>query len=142
MHLKCGTPGFHPWAGTIPWRRTWQHTPIFLPGESQRREEPSRRQSLGVAKSDTTEQLSTHTEYRELPLGLSDKESACQYRRYKRCGFDPWVGKILWRMKFQPTLAFLPGKYYTMDRGAWQATVYGVAKELLVPKRLMEYRGL
>ena len=25
---------FHPWVGKIPWRRTWQFTPIFLPGES------------------------------------------------------------------------------------------------------------
>ena len=26
--------GFHPWAGKIPWRRAWQPTPVFLPGES------------------------------------------------------------------------------------------------------------
>ena len=24
--------------------------------------------------------------------------------------FDPWVGKILWRRKWQPALVFLPGK--------------------------------
>ena len=28
----------------------------------------------------------------------------------RRCGFDPWVGKIPWRRKWQPTPAFLPGK--------------------------------
>ena len=28
----------------------------------------------------------------------------------RRCGFDPWVGKIPWRMKWQPTPEFLPGK--------------------------------
>ena len=28
-------PGFDPWAGKIPWRRAWQPTPVFLPGESQ-----------------------------------------------------------------------------------------------------------
>ena len=33
-----------------------------------------------------------------------------------RYGFSPWVGKISWRRKWQPTLVFLPG-------GAWQATV-------------------
>ena len=27
-------PGFNPWIGKIPWRRAWQPTPIFLPGES------------------------------------------------------------------------------------------------------------
>ena len=25
-------------------------------------------------------------------------------------GFDPWVGKIHWRRKWQPTVVFLPGK--------------------------------
>ena len=24
----------HPWVGKIPWRRAWQPTPVFLPGES------------------------------------------------------------------------------------------------------------
>ena len=26
--------GFDPWVGKIPWRREWQPTPVFLPGES------------------------------------------------------------------------------------------------------------
>ena len=26
--------GFDPWARKISWRRAWQPTPIFLPGES------------------------------------------------------------------------------------------------------------
>ena len=26
--------GFNPWFGKIPWRRAWQPTPVFLPGES------------------------------------------------------------------------------------------------------------
>jgi len=26
--------GFHLWVGKIPWRRAWQPTPVFLPGES------------------------------------------------------------------------------------------------------------
>ena len=25
--------GFNPWIGKIPWRKTWQPTPVFLPGE-------------------------------------------------------------------------------------------------------------
>ena len=40
----------------------------------------------------------------------SGKKSTCQYRRCKRCGFDPWVGKMPWRSKGQPTPVFLPGK--------------------------------
>ena len=46
------------------------------------------------------------------PGGTSGKESACQCRRHKRCGFDPWVGKILWSRKAQPATVFLPGKFH------------------------------
>ena len=38
------------------------------------------------------------------------KELSCQCRRHKTRGFDPWVGKILWRRKWQPTPVFMPGK--------------------------------
>ena len=51
----------------------------------------------------------------------SSKESAYQCRR---CGIDPW--KIPWRRKWKPTPVFLLGN--PMDRGAWRATVHGVAK--------------
>ena len=43
----------------------------------------------------------------ELLWWFSDKESTCQCRR---CSFDPWVGKIRWKKKCQPTPVFLPGK--------------------------------
>ena len=45
----------------------------------------------------------------------------------RRCRFEPWVRKILWRRKRQPILVFLPEKNL-MDRGAWWATVLGVAE--------------
>ena len=32
--------GFSPWVRKIPWRRAWQPTPVFLPGESPWTEEP------------------------------------------------------------------------------------------------------
>ena len=44
------------------------------------------------------------------PRWWSGKESTCQCRRCKRCGFIPWVGKIPWTMKWQPTPVFLPEK--------------------------------
>ena len=30
--------------------------------------------------------------------------------QWERSRFDPWVRKILWRRKWQPTSVFLPGK--------------------------------
>ena len=32
---QCWRLGFDSWAGKIPWRRKWQPTPAFLPGEFQ-----------------------------------------------------------------------------------------------------------
>ena len=42
------------------------------------------------------------------PGGVSGKEPIGQCRRHKRCGFDPWVGKIPWRRAWQCTPVFLP----------------------------------
>ena len=44
------------------------------------------------------------------PGGPSGKESACHCRRYRRLGFDPWVGKIPWRKAWQSSPLFLPGE--------------------------------
>ena len=46
-------------------------------------------------------------EAQDLPRRQSGKESACQCRRW---GFNPWVMKIPWRRKWQPTPIFLPGE--------------------------------
>ena len=63
------------------------------------------------------------TQYLVLPSDSDGKESSYN------AGFNSWVGKILWRRP--------PGKEYPLqyssqenpkDRGAWWATVHGVAK--------------
>ena len=43
--------------------------------------------------------------FQGLPWWFSDKEPAYRWRRLE---FDPWVRKIPWRRKWQPTLLFLP----------------------------------
>ena len=40
-------PGFNPWVGEIPWRRKWQPTPVFLPGESHGHRSLAGLQSMG-----------------------------------------------------------------------------------------------
>ena len=42
------------------------------------------------------------------PRGLISKEPTHQWRRHKRHGFYPWLGKISRRRKWQPTPVFLP----------------------------------
>jgi len=34
IYLQCRRPRFDSWVGKVPWRRKWQPTPVFLPGES------------------------------------------------------------------------------------------------------------
>ena len=46
----------------------------------------------------------------DFPGGTSDKELVCQCRRHKRRGFHPWLRKIPWRRKWEPTSVFLPGE--------------------------------
>ena len=53
---------------------------------------------------------SPHAYLEVLPRWHSGKKSTCQCRRFKRHGFDPWVGKMPWSRKWQPTPLFLPGK--------------------------------
>ena len=57
--------GFHTWVRKIPWRRTWQPTPVYLPGESPWTEEPGGLQSTGLQRVGheqlcTTTSLSIH----------------------------------------------------------------------------------
>ena len=70
-------------SSTLAWRIPW-------------REEPGRLQSMG---------WQSQTRLRDFTF--SGKESAYPC---KRPGMDPWVGKIPWRRKWQPTPVFLPGE--------------------------------
>ena len=64
------------------------------------------------------------------PGGTSGKELACQFRRCKKHSFNPQVRKIprvgnpLWYSRNGNPLQ------YSMDRGAWQAIVHGVARHM------------
>ena len=44
---------FDPWVGKIPWRRTWQLTPLFLPGESHGQRSLVGYSPWGLSKSHT-----------------------------------------------------------------------------------------
>ena len=53
-------PGFDAWVGKVPWRREWQPTPGFWPGDSHGPRSLGAT-VCGVAESDTTEQLHSNT---------------------------------------------------------------------------------
>ena len=51
-----------------------------------------------------------------IPWWFRGKEFTCQCRRH---GFNPWVRRIPWRRKWQPTPVFLPGRLH------WQKSLTG-----------------
>ena len=53
-HKRCR---FDPWVGKIPWRRAWQPTPAFLPGESHGQRSLAGYLPQGCKESDTTEAI-------------------------------------------------------------------------------------
>ena len=69
-------------------------------------EEPGGLQSMSHKVSDTTERLTLTvnietSQIKNLPANAGDIRDA---------GFNPWVGKIPWRMAWQPILVPLPGE--------------------------------
>ena len=87
------------------WRRKWQPTPVFLPGESQEWGILVGCHLWGRRESDTTEvtQQQQHT-YFVLPLWLRWCWICLQCRRLR---FDHWVRKISWRREWLPSPVFL-----------------------------------
>ena len=91
--LVKNPPRFNPWVGKIPWRWERLPTPVFWPGEFHELYRPW-----------------GHKNYL-WDTGSVIKESAFNagdHLQCKRPGFDPWVGKIPWRRKWQPIPVFLP----------------------------------
>ena len=52
---RCKRLRFDPWVKKIPWRRAWQSTPAFLPGESQGQRSLACYSSWGCKELDTNE---------------------------------------------------------------------------------------
>ena len=107
-------------SSVLAWRISWM-------------EKPGRLQSMGSHRvgqdwSDLAAAVSN------FPGGTSGKEPACQCRKRKSRRFDPWVRKIPWRRKWQPTSGFLPGESH--GQGSLVATVHSVSQSWTWLKRL------
>ena len=96
------------WASNIPydtasWR--WQ-----MP-HNHEGEQPTRGQSQSVPRQPCCFSLSIQYLKGEgvLPWWLRQYRICLQSRRP---GFNPWIGKILWRREWLPTQVFLPGEFH------------------------------
>ena len=85
--LQCRRPGFDPWVRKFLWRREWQSTQVFLPGELHGQRSPVGYSPWGRKESDTTEQLTyIHTKPR-----VWGKCVIC----FIRSGYGPsWINHI------------------------------------------------
>jgi len=64
--------------------------------------------------------------------GSDGKGSACNAGdRGSIPGANPWIGKIPWRRKWQPTPVFLPGKFH--GERSLVGTVHGITKSWTRP---------
>ena len=57
----CWRSRFNPWVKKIPWRRVWQSTPVFLPGESHGQSSLVDSNPWGRTETQL-KQFSTHTQ--------------------------------------------------------------------------------
>ena len=69
--------GFNPQVGKAPWRRAWQPTPVFLPGESHGQRSLASYSLQGHTESDMTQQLNHHCSPR-LEESLSNYKDSAQ----------------------------------------------------------------
>ena len=132
---RCKKCGFDPWVRKIPRSRTWQLTPVFLPGKFHGQRNLAGYSPWGHKELDTTEWAHTHNGIRQTinrserknhrgsSSGSDSKESACN------AGYP---GSIL-GSKRSPGEGNGNSFQYSclensMDRGAWWVTVHGVVK--------------
>ena len=58
---RCKKWEFDPWVRKIPWKRAWQPTPVFLPGEFHGQRTLVDYSPRSCKESDMSEQMNTHT---------------------------------------------------------------------------------
>ena len=81
-----------------------------------------------------------HLQISGLLRWLSGKETVCQCKKCRRHGFSPWVEKIPWSWKWQPTPGFMPGlKFQYFGHLMWRAD--SLEKTLMVGKIEGRRRG-
>ena len=103
--LQCRKPRFDSWVGKIPWRRKWQPTPVFLPGESHGRRSLVGYSPRGHKELDTTERLHFH-----IYIYRSNIQITLTTQQHKYNPFFKW--KSNW-------IDILSKKIYKWPRSTW-----------------------
>ena len=144
---RCKRYKFDPWVGKMPWSWKWQHTPVFLPGESHGQRSLVGYRPRGHKESDTTKQLHslTHSEgftrlWRknqakwDSQMALVIKDLPANAEDVRGAGSIPGMGRFPGGGHGNPVQYSCQKN--PMYRGAWQATVHRVAKSWTLLKWL------
>ena len=106
----------HDWATSrwlftfVRWRRKWQPTPVFFPGESHGQRSLVGCRLWGHTESDTTEETQQQQQVIKDFPSFSAVKNLPEVQETQ--GFNHWVEKIPWRRIWLPTLVFLPRKFH------------------------------
>ena len=99
--------GFDPWVWKIPWRRKWQPTPVFLPGESHG-QEPDQLRSLGLqrVRQDWSDLASRFSSLKKKKKKIFHRQSSMLF---------PFSGHMLKTAEPQVTRSQGPWNYNLME---------------------------
>ena len=75
---QCRRHSFYPWVRKTPWRRKWQPTPVFLPGEFHGQRSPGGYSPWGRKESDRTERTDMVLSHSVLSYSETPWIVACQ----------------------------------------------------------------
>ena len=126
---RCKRHGFNSWVRKIPWRRAWQHSLVFSPGESHGQRSLVGNRVSGPTKSQTLlSRYAQHTQGRVWGFlgGSVVKNPPANAGDIRDDGSIPGLGRSPRRRHGNPLQYSCLEKL--MDRGAWQATIHGVTK--------------
>ena len=95
IRLQCKRPKFDHWIRNIPWRRAWQPTPVFLPGDSHGQRSLAGYSPWGRKESDMTEATEhQHSADNSESYKVSPLHMHLQVANFQRCAFhqhQAWV---------------------------------------------------
>ena len=129
---------FNPWVRKILWRRAWQPTPVFLPGEFHGQRGPVGYSPWGRKGSNTIERL-THTENR---AQHSSTSSTFEFRENANSSYFDF---LLEQDRLPPGKCGLfchencsvsssnPGVIYPVSTGTGQVSAGAISKEKPIP---------
>ena len=112
--LKWGRrPGFNPGVGKLLWRREWQYTPVFLPGEFHGQRTMAGYSPCAHKESDTTEWLSLSLSRFQKAIGTIANQEREGMQRRGRSGQEATVhprGRVLVLLQRNTQQTCLTGK--------------------------------